>query len=481
MSWVEIKRSRNSKLSKLGVKNKIEVWMGPRFVKHRLTQEWTDFSYTTDCGFASENNCRVFAQNAHVAIEVYDFYVKLFNPDYETVSVYDERFDVQYLFREKPKERWRSVDYYNPRISVFPLDDGVEIRKTFDTDYGSDSLVISYIVRTGVFLKHRIVFTNKTPDLETFRVVMKMTGITSNKIKCRDEEFTVTGETHKISPYFMIGESRENMVLTEYLFNLGENIQLETSPWFDWIPTTLQDIVFDVSAQGSKVDIYIGNYVLAENESLEIDPATDTWQVSANTDDCWVYDLGGVPHGGNWDGIFLAGDYIISGGAVSDATQLWLGCGMRFLNVTILKDSTIDSAFLKITSYDNKVNNTVNTRIDGEDVGDAATFSTVGNYNGRIRTTANVDWDAIPAHTKDVEYTSPNIKTVPQEIVNRGDWGSGNDMVIFWEDHGSDTGSGINRQPYSFESGQPAAKLEITYTAPVVGVVPLKWTPHAAL
>ena len=172
-------------------KFRLTTQIGPRAVKHYKTREYVEFAYVENPDFASEKNCRVFAQNAHCAVEIYDYYAKLFNPDYETVSVHDERFVVQYLSKEKP-EIWRDVGVWNPRIQVIPLEDGVEIKKTFDTDYGTATLEISYIIRTGAFLKHKIIFTNKTADVKTFRVVMKLAGITNNKVKHRDGEEWIT-------------------------------------------------------------------------------------------------------------------------------------------------------------------------------------------------------------------------------------------------------------------------------------------------
>lgn len=156
--------------------------IGPQHVKHHTTKEFVEHAHVENPAFASEKDCRIFAQSSNIAVEVYDFYNKLFDPDYENVSVYDERFEVQYLFKESPEE-WRSADYYNPRIEIIPLDDGVDIKKTFDTDYGAESLEITYTVKTGARLKHTIVFTNKTAEQRTFRVVMKFSGITSDKVK----------------------------------------------------------------------------------------------------------------------------------------------------------------------------------------------------------------------------------------------------------------------------------------------------------
>jgi len=203
-------------------------YAGPRHVKHHRTKEFVEFAYVLDPDFASESDCRAFAQNANCAIEVYDYHAKLFNPDYETVSVHDERFDIQFLSRERPTEVWESVSCYDPRVEIIPLEDGVEIRKTFNTDYGVDSLVISYILRTGSFLKHRIVFTNKTARSETFRVIMKLAGVTGTKVTHIAGEDIIEGVTFIISPFICISD--EHVKLCELLWDLGEIDEI-TGEW----------------------------------------------------------------------------------------------------------------------------------------------------------------------------------------------------------------------------------------------------------
>jgi hypothetical protein len=434
------------------LKHKGTFYIGPRHVKHRVTKEFVEFDYAENPAFASEKNCRVFAQNSHAAIEVYDYYAKLFNPDYETVSVYDERFAVQYLFKTTPKEDWRDVGAWNPSIKVVPLDDGVEIKKIFDTDYGTASLEVSYIVRTGAFLKHKIVFSNKTADTKTFRVVMKLAGIANSKVNHKDGMETITTEKHVISPFFFIGENQQTLKLSEYLWSLGilDNITGE------WNPTVLKDIVFDVHAQGCKADIIIGNYTLAQNESLTIDPTTSTWQVGASSDDCYVR---------RSDSYFsLTGGYCPCGDY--NATYYDYEAGVRFTGVNIPQGATIDSAYFKLraASFSGSI---PTTRVIGQDADNAATFSTYADYTGRSRTASEVSWT--PSEwVGGTWYTSPDIKTVVQAIVNRAGWVSGNALVIFWQHALGWGGVDQNLSAYSYDyNAAYAPKLEITWTEAV--------------
>ncbi len=151
------------------------------------------------------------------------------------------------------------------------------------------------------------------------------------------------------------------------------------------------------------------------------------------------------------------------------------GSGMRFTNITIPQAIVIDGANLILTSGSgNPTGAIVNTRISAEDVDDAPTFAdNAAAFDTRwtARTTERIDWDAIPVWTLDIEYTSPEIKTVIQEIVDRIGWASGQDIVLFWEDFEDRSTHNANtyRNSWSYdESPAKAPKLHIEYTAIVI-------------
>lgn len=116
------------------------------------------------------------------------------------------------------------------------------------------------------------------------------------------------------------------------------------------------------------------------------------------------------------------------------------GGGMRFQTITIPNSALIDTATLIFTGRNAHSGANALTRISADDVDDAAVFSTKGDYDTRYaaRTTARVDWDNIPAWSVDekgADTTSPDIKTIVQELVDRPGWATGQDMVFFWEDY----------------------------------------------
>lgn len=150
---------------------------------------------------------------------------------------------------------------------------------------------------------------------------------------------------------------------------------------------------------------------------------------------------------GCWDG---------TGGSVENK----IGAGGRFLNIPIGQGFTINEAHLIFpdSSFSNTI---VNSHIQGEDADDAAAFSTLADYDARVKTTALVAWDAIPSWSGGGERTSPDIKTVIQEIVDRVGWVSGQAMVIFWEDHAGSS----SLKSYNIRQGLLPPVLSISFSS----------------
>ncbi len=195
---------------------------------------------------------------------------------------------------------------------------------------------------------------------------------------------------------------------------------------------------------------------------LKLNPvyATDVnEQVGASTDDCFY-------RGGDDYFSTTSTSYTCGNNGDSGTTYTLMSSASRFQTVNIPQGATINTAYLTLTCRTAKSGTTVNSNIEGEDVDGAATFSTLANYQGRVRTTASVAWNNISAWTLNTEYNSPSIVSVIQEIVNRGSWSANNDLVLFWDNNGSDFGSDIYRTSHSYDSDTAkATKLFIAYTA----------------
>jgi len=152
------------------------------------------------------------------------------------------------------------------------------------------------------------------------------------------------------------------------------------------------------------------------------------------------------------------------------ANKQW-GVGMRFVNVTIPKGSTILTAKLTLQAYASDSNGGVNTRISAEAVDDPATFAdNAAVFDTRwANRTAQVDWDNIESWTIGEDYDSVDFAAVIQAIVNRAGWASGQDIVIFWEDFEdrSTQAAGRFRRAKSYENTDNAPPtLTITWDEP---------------
>jgi len=147
---------------------------------------------------------------------------------------------------------------------------------------------------------------------------------------------------------------------------------------------------------------------------------------------------------------------------------------MRFTNVAIPAGATIDAANIVVVSivgqYDGGA--TPSGSLKGRKVANCPQITTIANYNDTTtypRTTANVTWWPSSANWgTGANRTSPELKTVVQEIVDLAGWASGNAIQIEWHYinngwHGSaDEYTGDYRYFYSYEHA--------TYNPPILNV-----------
>lgn len=136
--------------------------------------------------------------------------------------------------------------------------------------------------------------------------------------------------------------------------------------------------------------------------------------------------------------------------------------GLRFLNLTIPSGATIQSAYVRFAPNENVSAGSVNIDVYGNDVDDAGTFtSTNADISGRTRTTATVVYP-VSASNQNTIYSTPDLKTILQEIIDRGGWASGNDVALVFIAPNDTTKKSVfhsyNGQPYS------SAMLHVEYT-----------------
>lgn len=117
-----------------------------------------------------------------------------------------------------------------------------------------------------------------------------------------------------------------------------------------------------------------------------------------------------------------------------DADAYKFGCGLRYQNVTIPKGSIINSVRLSFKAYVSRNTVGVLTKIRVQLHDNPITFSTMADFDARIKSDDTILWDDIYEWIKDTWYDSPELKTLIQLIVNRVGWSSGNAIVLFWDD-----------------------------------------------
>jgi len=152
------------------------------------------------------------------------------------------------------------------------------------------------------------------------------------------------------------------------------------------------------------------------------------------------------------------------GGCVGDANYICMkyttGCSLgfyRFTSIPIAQGATIDACTMFVDVY-NSANDDPNVDIYCEDTSSATTITVGLNCIAeRTQTSASVTWEATGIGAG--YQPSPELKTIVQEIISRGDWSSGNDLAFIFV-----AKSGSVFYTDSYDVGQPA-KLHCWYTS----------------
>lgn len=135
--------------------------------------------------------------------------------------------------------------------------------------------------------------------------------------------------------------------------------------------------------------------------------------------------------------------------------------GLRFQDIQIPPGSTITRAYIEFTAIANTAG-AMSVSIAGEDVDDAATFTTAASsISSRTKTSQTVTWSPADWVTN-VTYQTAELKDVVQEVVDRAGWLSGNDMGFIF----SSIAASVNvRNAYAYDQNTTKApKLHIEYT-----------------
>lgn len=138
---------------------------------------------------------------------------------------------------------------------------------------------------------------------------------------------------------------------------------------------------------------------------------------------------------------------------------------VRFPAVTIPKDASIETAYVRFMAYDGNYTGPCNVNCHFNDV-DNAVAPTTQPEAIALALTSPVAWDDIEGWDDGIPYYSPELKTIFQAIVNRAGWVEGNAVQIVFKNNAS--AGAANRLPSSFDylAGAEKAELHITVTAP---------------
>ncbi|MBK69229.1 MAG: hypothetical protein CMF54_05505 [Legionellales bacterium] len=208
-------------------------------------------------------------------------------------------------------------------------------------------------------------------------------------------------------------------------------------------------VIFPVSPIDGNANIIVGEQkagkalefkAVLTNESDDAEErvsGSSTGEVFLNDDVLEAFDFGGTAgqSGTETISVTTASDDISEfnrNGRMLNAGYAYIhnvvSLGLRFQGIDIAQGTTIQAAFLDFTHRIRRTNRT-NAVISGLDIANTTTYSNSSrDLSSRQTTSATVSWDGIPGGNTNTKFSSPDIKSIVQEIVDRSDWSSGNAM-----------------------------------------------------
>ncbi len=191
-------------------------------------------------------------------------------------------------------------------------------------------------------------------------------------------------------------------------------------------------------------------------------------QVSSNSDDAEEYT---ATTSNAVSGTMVLNDSVLElgsaqvttgSGSKKVTTTVSQDVGVRFINVGIPQGSTISSAYIDFT-VDTTDSSAASFTINGQKAVNAGTFTSSSNnistrINSTNKTSAAVTWPSVSNPAAGATLTTPDLKTIVQEIVNQSSWSSSsNSMVLVF------SGAGVRKvKSYNQNSGL-APKLRVNY------------------
>jgi len=195
---------------------------------------------------------------------------------------------------------------------------------------------------------------------------------------------------------------------------------------------------------------------------VEIDPPLDL-QVGASADDDTVYRVvtWNPPSNTYWS---TTGTNLAVGNV--ESASYGLGSSMRFTGVNIPAGATmtVDASYLTLIASTSLSGTTVRSDLCAENSNNPGQMVGYADHIGRTRTTP-VPWDSIAGWTSGAPYQSPYIHAPIQQVVD-DQAGTGDALIIIWEDKDLESSAGAYRSVASFDHVTLAAPtIHIEYTA----------------
>lgn len=146
----------------------------------------------------------------------------------------------------------------------------------------------------------------------------------------------------------------------------------------------------------------------------------------------------------------------------------------RFRAVPIPRGARIRSAIVRLEAAATLAEVVVNARIDGLASGNSETPTHAEFDGGALgatshgrstnnRTSAQVAWSGIAAITNGVDFDTPDITAIIQEITSRSDWVEGNALTLFLGDEDQESDQENNHYRTALRSSV-GPRLLITFT-----------------
>ena len=217
-----------------------------------------------------------------------------------------------------------------------------------------------------------------------------------------------------------------------------------------YVKATAETITFEYRHVGGAL---VDTHTIKREEGVPKQPGTITLSIAKSADDAEERQS---------DGKLYTSSSDLELGFDAYQNQGFQTVGLRYTKVNIPKQATIQEARIIFTT---KGTSSGSSQIQfvGHRTGYSYTFNAGAKYtlSRRPSTQAKVDWSPADWRSPDQRVSSPDLKSIIQEIVNRSDWSSGNALTLKIK------GSKGTRRAWSYDSQKGAAvapQLVVRYT-----------------